>query len=165
MLRSMIFQIVSIWKPMRNSTTMFPYAFNWVFEDLTSFILDPFCYQIFLNYLTEKEPNQIKSQDEVIYIMIKDEKDNYLLERPSTINQTIYLHTNHKRTPNITTSNPFDLGLNVNSNMELTLCRQLQKNNMKSLEFSYDNFKKTKSYIKLKQKIQEFEKINLEAYI
>lgn len=48
--------VISLYVLTRKSTEYFPFPFSWVFVDLTKFIFEPMCLQIFTKYLDKKEP-------------------------------------------------------------------------------------------------------------
>jgi hypothetical protein len=55
----------------RKCTDEFPLPFTWIFKDLSKFIFEPMCVQIFRRYLEEKEGGQIEFLEEIMQIYLR----------------------------------------------------------------------------------------------
>lgn len=53
--RSCLF-IVTLYLLTYNSTTTFPLPFSWVFNDISKFIFEPSCLEVYMRYLEVKDP-------------------------------------------------------------------------------------------------------------
>lgn len=48
--------ILTLYALTRQSQAVSPLPYSWVFEDLSKFIFEPTCLQVFVDYLEQKEP-------------------------------------------------------------------------------------------------------------
>ena len=73
MLRAIIFVFFLYWYT-RQSPDEFPLPFTWIFKDLSKFIFELVCVQVFRKYLEQKEGGQIEFLEEIMQIYLRSGK-------------------------------------------------------------------------------------------
>lgn len=136
----------------RNSFSYFPLPFTWIFNDLSKFIFEPICFDIFAKYLKEKEPSHLPHLEKIVKLYLKGFGGNKVPNRKQSFGST-------SGTPVTATiaNNEIDRSKGSatrDSNRDTFLeCLQV-------LEPPFERYKKSKSFLRLYNRIKEFEEIN-----
>lgn len=143
----------------------FPLPFTWVFNDLSKFVFEPVCVNIFMKYLRKKEPEQVKTFERLMSIYNSDFNQNAFERTSGSSPHASHLpkrrhSTSEESRTHEYTDTHYAIGKSTAlGHMNHSVNRQVFLGTLERLEGSYKRFMKTKSFIALNSKIKEFEEI------
>lgn len=138
MLRALGF-LGALWLLTHKSRYYFPLPFTWIFKDLSKFILEPTCIQVFRNYLSEREPSELIHLDRIMKIYLNQ-------------------HVHTPKTPSDNSVGTYLLNSSENS------AKEALNESINNLRPSFKRFKKTIAFKALFKKVKEFEEISQKIY-
>lgn len=147
-MRNTLFQVISLIIPIRIASNLFPLPFTWIFRDFKNFLFDQYCFEIFEAYLITNESEVYNSLENIMKL--------YLMQSQKT---------NEKRKNSMFWyEGEWRVSRTQRKKEIVDQSTGVFKSDFEILKESYVRYKKTISYLALRSKVSNFQKLTEKHY-